>query len=184
MLNEFVEKILVHEAEGTRQGYGRFQKVDIYLNFIGKLNINIPGQEKPELKPFDPVEHQREIWRNYYHRHKEEIRAKQAQSYEEKRQAKLASMPVKSPEEIKAEVEARHEKRKEYQRKYQREWNDRRRQARLAVLAAKPALTPEEIEAKAKARHERHKAYEREYKREWRLRRKQVAGEADQASAV
>jgi hypothetical protein len=184
MLNEFVEKILVHEAEGARQGYKRSQKVEIYLNFIGKLNIDIPGQEKPELKPFDPVEHQRGIWRNYYHRHKEEIRAKQAQRYEEKRQAKLASMPVKSPEEIKAEAEARYDRRKEYQRKYQREWNDRRRQARLAVLAAKPALTPEELEAEAKARYEKHKAYGREYKREWRLRRKQAVGEANQTSAV
>jgi hypothetical protein len=44
MLNEFVEKILVHEAEGERKGYGRVQKVEIFLNFIGKLNA--PGYEE------------------------------------------------------------------------------------------------------------------------------------------
>ena len=31
MLNEYVEKMIVHEAEGKRQGYGRTQKVEIYL---------------------------------------------------------------------------------------------------------------------------------------------------------
>jgi hypothetical protein len=39
MLNEFVEKIIVHEAEGERHGYGRVQKVEIFLNFIGYMNL-------------------------------------------------------------------------------------------------------------------------------------------------
>jgi hypothetical protein len=70
MLNEFVEKIVVHEAEGVRRGYGRFQKVEIFLSFIGKFEV--PGYEETKPEPFDPVEHQREKWRNYYHRHKAE----------------------------------------------------------------------------------------------------------------
>jgi DNA invertase Pin-like site-specific DNA recombinase len=40
MLNEFVDKILVHEAEGERHGYGRVQKVEIFLNFIGYINLD------------------------------------------------------------------------------------------------------------------------------------------------
>jgi hypothetical protein len=118
MLNEFVEKILVHEAEGVRQGYGRSQKVEIYLNFIGRYDP--PGQE--EAEPFDPVEHQRAIWRNYYHRHREEIQAEKAARYTEKKAAKLAAMPVKTPEEIAAEAEARRQRKLKYQREYQREW--------------------------------------------------------------
>lgn len=35
MLNEFVEKIIVHEATGGRSN--RQQKVDIYFNFIGEF---------------------------------------------------------------------------------------------------------------------------------------------------
>ena len=57
MLNEFVEKIIVHEA--IRINGKRSQKVEIYLNFIGKFAV--PGQEKPEPEPIDPVEHQRAI---------------------------------------------------------------------------------------------------------------------------
>jgi hypothetical protein len=64
MLNEFVEKILVHEAEGERKGYGRLQKVEIYLNFIS--NFDVPGYEETTPEPFDPVERQRAYWREYY----------------------------------------------------------------------------------------------------------------------
>jgi hypothetical protein len=126
MLNEFVEKIIVHEAVGERQGYGRFQKVEIVLNFIGKFHV--PGYEEPEPKPYDPVERQREIWRNYYHRHKEEIRVDKAIRAEEKKRAKLAAMPVKTPEEIEAEHEEHLRKKREYQRNYQREWQRRRKE--------------------------------------------------------
>jgi hypothetical protein len=131
MLNEFVEKILVHEAEGTKRGYGRSQKVEIYLNFIGKFNI--PGREETEPEPFDPVEHRREIWRSYYHSHKEELLANQAKRKEEKKQAKLKAMPVKTPEEIKAETEAKRQKNLKYHREYQREWQRRRKEAAQGV---------------------------------------------------
>ena len=40
MLNEFVEKIVVHEATGGR-GAGRQQRIDIYFNFIGQYDPNI-----------------------------------------------------------------------------------------------------------------------------------------------
>jgi hypothetical protein len=88
------------------------------LDFIGKFNI--PGYEEPEPKPFDPVEHQLEIWRNYYHRHKEEIRVEKAIRAGEKKKAKLTAMPVKTPEEIDAEKEEKLWKKREYHRKYQR----------------------------------------------------------------
>ena len=37
MINEFVSKIVVHKAEGI--GAGRTQEVEIFLNYIGKIEI-------------------------------------------------------------------------------------------------------------------------------------------------
>lgn len=45
MLNEFIEKVVVHEATGDRAH--RKQKVDIYFNFIG--NFVLPKPEAPVL---------------------------------------------------------------------------------------------------------------------------------------
>jgi DNA invertase Pin-like site-specific DNA recombinase len=119
MLNEFIDKILVHEAEGVRQGYGRVQKVEIYLNFIGKFEV--PGYEEADLKAFDPVERKRAYWREYYHLHKVRINEDKAKRAELKKQTKLVAMPVKTPEEIEEEAIARKERYRAYQREYQRE---------------------------------------------------------------
>ena len=126
MLNEFVDKIIVHEATGV--GYSRRQRVEIFLNFIG--DFNVPGYEEAEPQPIDPVEHQREIWRNYYHRHKEEINMEKTRRYEAKKAAKLSAIPVKTQEEIEAEKEEKLRKHREYQRNYQREWNRRRKETK------------------------------------------------------
>jgi Skp family chaperone for outer membrane proteins len=105
--------------------------VEIFLNFIG--NFEVPGYEEAIPEAFDPVEHQREIWRNHYHRHKEEIRIERAKRAEEKKaaklEAKLAARASRSREEIEAEVKAKWERKRKYQREYQREWNRRRKQA-------------------------------------------------------
>ena len=124
MLNEFIDKIIVHEATGV--GYSRRQKVEIFLNFIG--DFHVPGQEETEPAPLDPVERQREVWRNYYHRHKEEINMEKARRYEAKKAAKLAALPIKTPEEIQSEKEEKLRKHREYQRNYQREWQRRRKE--------------------------------------------------------
>jgi hypothetical protein len=116
----------VHEAEGERKGYGRFQRVEIFLNFIGKFNAQ--GYEEPEPKPYDPAERQRSYWREYYHLHKEKILTDIAKRAEKKKKAKLAAMPVKTAEEIEAEKEERLRKKREYHRNYQREWQRRRKE--------------------------------------------------------
>jgi hypothetical protein len=133
MLNEFVDKILVHEAEGERKGYGRFQKVEIFLNFIGKFNVQ--GYDEPEPKPYDPEERRRAYWREYYHLHKEKILTDIAKRAEEKKKAKLAAMPVKTPEEIEAEHEEHLRKKREYHRNYQREWYHRRKKENIDKVA-------------------------------------------------
>ena len=37
MINEFIEKIIIHEADNSSGE--REQSVDIHLNFIGKFNV-------------------------------------------------------------------------------------------------------------------------------------------------
>lgn len=56
MLNEFVEKIIVHEGVG--RGNSRRQRIDIYLSFIGMFEVpahivtpmDIEGQRQNEEK--------------------------------------------------------------------------------------------------------------------------------------
>lgn len=47
MINEFVEKIVVHEADKSTGE--RTQEVDIYLKFIGKFDVPIPEPTAEEL---------------------------------------------------------------------------------------------------------------------------------------
>ena len=39
-INEYIEKVVVHEATGGRQGKNRIQQVDVYFNFIGNIQLN------------------------------------------------------------------------------------------------------------------------------------------------
>lgn len=65
MLNEFVDKVLVHKAE--KVDGRRVQKVEVYLNFVG--NVDFPAPEKTA------EEHEQEkideYWRKKYQRTKE-----------------------------------------------------------------------------------------------------------------
>ena len=45
---ELVDKIVVFEAEGV--GKARTQKVDIYFNYVGKVNIVYTEEEMAEMK--------------------------------------------------------------------------------------------------------------------------------------
>lgn len=55
MLNEFIEKIVVHEADTSGGRLNRRQKVDIYFNFVGQIDLSEPvstgvEQEEPAIK--------------------------------------------------------------------------------------------------------------------------------------
>ena len=75
MLNEFVEKILVHKAD--KSSGERVQQVDVYLNFIGKFDLP-PVEEAPptpeELEAREKrrrkLERQREANRRFYEKQK------------------------------------------------------------------------------------------------------------------
>ena len=70
MINEFVDKILVHE--GKWDNYERTQEVEIYLNFIGKFEL---PQEEPkeftqqQLDELEKLRKKREKKREYNYRY-------------------------------------------------------------------------------------------------------------------
>jgi len=132
MLNEYVERITVFEAE--KINHRRKQRVEVHLNFIGQLNVPLDG-EPIEEEPFDPVEHRRAQYRASYYKHRDEILAKKAEERAQEKAAKLAAAPVKTPEELAAEEAARREHHREYQRNYQREWQKKKRAEKNAVTA-------------------------------------------------
>ena len=39
MINDYIEKVVVHEATEGRKGTDRKQQVDVYFNFIGSCQI-------------------------------------------------------------------------------------------------------------------------------------------------
>ena len=64
VLNEFVNKILVHRAEKIENK--RVQKVEVYLNFVGKIDL-------PEREEVVDPEQERitQYWRDRYQRTKD-----------------------------------------------------------------------------------------------------------------
>ena len=70
MLHEFVEKVIVHEAD--RSSGKREQKVDIFLNYIGQFDA-LEGTDPVE----EPGEEKRVMWRDY--KRKERARKKMGQ---------------------------------------------------------------------------------------------------------
>ena len=171
MLNEFIEKVIVHEGEG--RGNDRRQRIDIYLNFIGAFEV--PAHI---ITPAE-VEEQR--------RQQEEQAAKEARSKElkkvryEKRKAEKREFSARkkagllTPEELEAE-----EKRLAHNREWQKEWREKRKATEPPKPPKKKSikelmelektgaeLTPEETERLAE--HRRKKAAQH---KAWRQRQK------------
>jgi len=137
ILNEYIEKIVVFEAD--KSSGRREQRVDIYLNFIGKFSL--PGSDV-EAEPFDPAEHRKAQFRAYYYRNKEKILAEKSEKRAEEKAAKLAAQPTKTAEEIAAEEAERRKRKKAYQREYQREWQRKRREQKNAATTPKSEQQP------------------------------------------
>ena len=171
MLNEFIEKIIVHEGEG--RGNSRRQRIDIYLNFIGAFEVPahiVTPTEEAELR-----------------RQQEEQAAKEARSQElakeryEKRKAERREFTARkragllTPEEQEAE-----EKRLAHDRAWQKEWREKRKAAEppkppkpkpinelIQLQKTGADLTPEEAERLAAYRQRKARQH-----REWRDRQK------------
>jgi len=80
MINEFIDRVLVHEAEGI--GADRTQEVEIYLNYIGQFSVPqeeiVLTDEEREQQAIEAekLRKKREYNRRYMARKREEARAK------------------------------------------------------------------------------------------------------------
>ena len=71
IVNEFVDKVLVHKIENTDGG--RVQEIEIFLNYIGK--VELPAQElSEEEKKRKRRQYQRAYLKAYREKHRPEIR--------------------------------------------------------------------------------------------------------------
>ena len=126
MLNEFIERIVVHER-GDKWCRHTEQQIDIYLNFIG--NFEIPVQAEAERRRQDELA--AKMKKREYHR-----------EYKRRRAANggkpLTPGDARTPEQIAADEAAKKEKWKAYNREYQREYQ--RKLAREKRAAEAPDL--------------------------------------------
>ena len=170
MLNEFVEKVVVHEGEG--RGNSRRQRIDIYLNFIGAFEV--PAHI---VTPMEAEEQRRQ---------QEEQAAKEAYSQElakareEKRKAEKREFTArKKAGLLTPEEQAADEARLAHNRAWQKEWREKRKAAEppkppkpkslkeLAALQKAGAdLTPEEAERLAAHREKKNRQHKAWYERQ------------------
>ena len=170
MLNEFIEKVVVHEGEG--RGNSRRQRIDIYLNFIGAFEV--PAHI---VTPMEAEEQRRQ---------QEEQTAKEAHSQElakareEKRKAEKREFTArKKAGLLTPEEQAADEARLAHNRAWQKEWREKRKAAEppkppkpkslkeLAALQKAGAdLTPEEAERLAAYRERKNRQHKAWYERQ------------------
>ena len=149
MLNEFIEKIIVHEGEG--RGKQRRQRLDFYFNFIGTFEV-----------PSDivtPMEQEAE------HRQQEEQAAKETRSkelaqarYEKRKQANREFTERKRAGLLAPEEQEAEERRLAHHREWMKEWRAKRKanqpekphkrslEELTKLYREGAALTPEETE--------------------------------------
>ncbi len=161
MLNEFIEKVVVHEATGGR-GNSRRQRLDIYLNFIGAFEV--------PAHIVTPMEEEAE------RRRQEEQAAKEARSrelkkvrYEKQKQEKRDFTARKKAGLLTPEEQADEEKRSAKKREQNRAWREKQRASQppkppkphsLTELARMKReglpLTPEEAQRLAEYRQRKN----------------------------
>lgn len=84
MINEFIDKIIVHEAVKDEDGE-RSQEIEIYLNFIGNFHVPVPEPTPEELAEEEKRRQRRIYYRKRYQKKKakaaaEKLAAEQAQT--------------------------------------------------------------------------------------------------------
>jgi hypothetical protein len=125
IINEFVDKILVHERadKGCRITE---QKIDVYLNCIGNFSLPKEAGAEPDAarQALDEEMAKRRAYSREYRRHRQENGGR--------------PLTERTPEEQAAVEAARKEKTKLYQREYQREWQ-RRKAAEKRASGTEPA---------------------------------------------
>ena len=186
MLNEFIEKVVVHEATGGR-GNSRRQRLDIYLNFIGAFEV--------PTHIVTPMEEEAE------RRRQEEQAAKEAQSrelekarYEKRKQEKRDFTARKKAGLLTPEEQAEEEKRSAKKREQNQAWREKQRASQppkppkphsLTELARMKReglpLTPEEAQRLAEYRQRKNEQIRQSQQR--RLAR-EAAEEAEKGKKI
>ena len=90
MINEFVEKILVHQAQG--KGASRIQEIEIFFNFVGKVDIPHKEVKTEEEKAALAEQERRRAKKAEYNRRYMEKKRRQWKEQQEQEQA--AQLPL------------------------------------------------------------------------------------------
>ena len=170
MLNEFVERIIVHEAD--KSSGQREQQVDIHLNFIGHFELPYEEPAPPtaeELEEEDKrrrkLEYQREANQRWYAKKRQEVEWQRALEAGEISEEELQAH--QQAQLAKEEAEAAHRaKRTQEKRDYAREWAKQKRARLKAEREAQRLLEPPDSELSPeelkKRKYERKKERDRE----------------------
>ena len=171
MLNEFVEKIIVHEAD--KSNGQREQQVDIHLNFIGHFQLPQVEQPPPTAEEIEEAEkrrrrseYQREANRRWYAKKKQESEWQRAFEAGEISEEELQSREQAHREKDEA-AKAHREKRIQEKRDYAREWARKRRERLKAEREAQTQLEPPDSEISADELRERKRQRRLERNREY-----------------
>ena len=69
MIHEFIDKIVVHEADKSTGE--RIQQIDVYLKYVGRLDVPIP-ELTPEQRKEEERKRKKRAWNRTYMRRKYE----------------------------------------------------------------------------------------------------------------
>ena len=165
MLDEFIERIIVHEGSG--RGKQRRQRLDFYFNFIGTFEVSAdivtPMEQEAERRQREEQAEKKErsqaLAQARYERYKQERR-----EFTVRKRAGLLTPEEQAEEERRLERDrAYHKKRRDKKKASQPEKPRKRSLKGLAKLdKAGDDLTPEEAERLAAHRQkkaEQHKAW-------------------------
>ena len=75
MIHEFVDKIVVHEAD--KSSGDRIQQIDIYLKYVGKLDVPMPELTSEQIKEEERKRRKRAWGRTYWRCRKEREQSEQ-----------------------------------------------------------------------------------------------------------
>jgi len=96
MLHEFVDKIIVHEAD--KSSGKRVQDVEIILNYIGQFAIPYGAEADADIDAENEADQKRAMWREY--KRNQRAKAKQTQATQPK--SKQAPQKQKSTRNLKS----------------------------------------------------------------------------------
>ena len=94
MINEFIEKILVHQAEG--KGASRTQEIEIFFNFVGKVEIPHEEVELTE-EEIAAIAEQERRWAKKAEYNRRYMQKKRKQWKEQQEQAQEPQEPIELP---------------------------------------------------------------------------------------